>query len=189
MFDPHIAPFNRMVDELSSDDEWMPYVAPLYGGTQARVLSLFRDPGPATQVGTGSGMLCIENRDESAKLHRSLVQESGIDLSELMTWNAYPWYINRAPKAPEIARALPVLHRVIDLCPDLRVVVLHGGSAHQAWRAYRSRFSIAARRLHVIETYHTSRQAFWHKDEAIRASRMQNLRDGYAEAAEWMHRD
>lgn len=188
LYADHIAPFNRMVDELRTADEWMPHVAPLYGGTGARVLSLFRDPGPATQEGAGSGMLCIENRDESAKLHHSLVTDAGIRFDQLMTWNAFPWYINRAPKSPEITRAMPVLNRVIGLCPDLDVVLLHGVSSRQAWRSYRTAYPQSARRLHVIETYHTSRQAFWHPDEAVRTMRMDNLRDSYREAAERISR-
>lgn len=79
IYEPHIEPFNRLVDELRSDDEWMPYVAPVYGGTKARVLAIFRDPGPKTQVGSGSGMLCVENDDPSAERHFNFLREAGIE--------------------------------------------------------------------------------------------------------------
>jgi hypothetical protein len=53
IYAPHVAPINRYVDELCQPDRgWAPYVAPLHGGVNARVLSILRVPGPATQVGT-----------------------------------------------------------------------------------------------------------------------------------------
>jgi hypothetical protein len=50
---PHIAPINRFVDSIRDRGgcRWAPYVAPLHGGVDAQVLSILRDPGPATQDG------------------------------------------------------------------------------------------------------------------------------------------
>ena len=60
---PHIAPINALIDELvdPSGRGWVPYVAPVYGGVDARVLNIHRDPGRKThtQYG-GSGFLCPE---------------------------------------------------------------------------------------------------------------------------------
>ncbi len=57
---PHIAPINALVDDLRGGERgWLPYVAPLYGGVDARMLSVHRDPGPATNdasVGVGSSV-------------------------------------------------------------------------------------------------------------------------------------
>jgi hypothetical protein len=73
--DPHIAPFTDLVDELRTvpGRGWMPYIAPMYGGTGARVLSVFQDPGPRTRDDDGSGMLCCENDDDSAAMHATLL--------------------------------------------------------------------------------------------------------------------
>ena len=61
---PHVAPINALVDELrssSTDKQWMPYVAPLHGGIDARMMNILRDPGPRTHSGmAGSGFLCVE---------------------------------------------------------------------------------------------------------------------------------
>lgn len=43
-YDVHIEPINRLVDTLQAGRGWLPYVAPMYGGTDARLLNLFRDP-------------------------------------------------------------------------------------------------------------------------------------------------
>ena len=51
---PHVAPINALVDELRSsshDKKWMPYVAPLHGGIDARMVNILRDPGPMTHSG------------------------------------------------------------------------------------------------------------------------------------------
>jgi hypothetical protein len=53
---PHIAPINALVDELRNEGRgWAPYIAPLYGGIDARMLSILRDPGPAANSETGNG--------------------------------------------------------------------------------------------------------------------------------------
>ena len=56
----HVRPVNELVDELHDLDGrgWMPHVAPVHGGVEARVLSVLRDPGPKTQDGVGSPGLC-----------------------------------------------------------------------------------------------------------------------------------
>lgn len=184
--DPHIAPFTELVDDLveRSGRGWMPYIAPMYGGTNARVLSIFRDPGPKTQDGTGSGMLCCQNDDPSAELHATLLANAGIPVAELLPWNAYPWYINRKPTGDELDAAAGALKRLIDLAPDLTVVMLHGGDARVGWRRFARQFPTAANHLVTVETYHTSRQAFWHKDPAVRAQRRAKLDADFAHVAD-----
>ena len=177
-YDSHVAPINTLVDELAATAGrgWLPYVAPIYGGVDARVLSVFRDPGPATQVGSGSGMLSIENDDPSAERYATLLAEAGLRASELVPWNAYPWYINRKPSAAELDAGAEVLHRLIALMPRLRVVLLHGGDAQAGWRRFARRFPGTADGVMVVSSYHTSRQAFWHPDPAVRAERLAKLR-------------
>jgi hypothetical protein len=67
-FDTHIEPINLLVDELRiSERGWLPYVAPMYGGVNARLLSVLRDPGPKTRSEDGSGFLSMENDDPTAE--------------------------------------------------------------------------------------------------------------------------
>ena len=184
--EPHIAPFTELVDDLVAGGGrgWMPYIAPMYGGVNARVLSIFRDPGPKTQDGTGSGMLCCQNDDPSAELHATLLAEAGIPVAELLPWNSYPWYINRKPTGEELDVAADALKRLIDLAPDLRIVMLHGGDARTGWRRFARRYPATANGLVTVETYHTSRQAFWHKDPDVRAQRRAKLSADFAHAAD-----
>jgi hypothetical protein len=185
-YDDHIAPINRLVDALrGAGSSWLPYVAPMYGGVHARLLSVLRDPGPMTQASTGSGFLSMENDDDTAATIGGYFADAGINAREVVPWNAYPWYINRAPTAAELEDGVEPLRRLIGLLPRLCVVMLHGGSARDGWsRLARGHPNVlAARGLHVIPTYHTSRQAFWHANPAVREARRAHLRSAFAEAA------
>lgn len=186
-YDDHIAPINRLVDELQVESErgWLPYVAPMYGGVKARLLSVLRDPGPKTRTDQGSGFLSMENDDPSAELIAGYFADAGIDASDVVPWNVYPWYINRDPTALELDAGIEPLNRLIGLLPGLQVVMLHGGTARKGWRRFVRRFPgiVGLRKLCVIETHHTSRQAFWHRDPAVREERKENLRQAFTSAA------
>ena len=95
---PHVEPINRLVGELRTDDEWMPYVAPVMGGIHPRLLVVFRDPGPKTREGQGSGMLSLENDDPSAERLISLLTEASIDVADVMGWNTSPGTSTASPR-------------------------------------------------------------------------------------------
>ena len=81
---PHVAPINALVDELidTAGRGWVPYVSPLYGGVNARLLNVHRDPGPKTDCRQGgSGFLCTENDDASAERFATLLEDAGITVS------------------------------------------------------------------------------------------------------------
>jgi hypothetical protein len=193
LHEPHIAPITDFTDDLVEHGGrgWMPYLAPMYGGVAARVLSIFRDPGPKAHEQGGSGFLCVENDDPSAERYATLLEEAGLPVRELLPWNAYPWYINRKPTTAELDAAAEPLRRLIGLLPRLRVVLLHGGDAQQGWRRFARRYPDVANRrdLAVIKTYHTSRQAFWHPDPTVRNQRLAKLRIDLAHAAALLRKD
>jgi len=186
---PHVAPVNALVDELinPAGRGWVPYVAPLYGGVNSRVLNIHRDPGPKThsQHG-GSGFLCTENDDASAERFATLLDSAGIAVSETLSWNAYPWYINRSPRAAELEAGVEPLRQLLGLLARLRVVMLHGGSARDGWRRLARRHPGLVLRLEVVPTYHTSNQAFIGPPE-VREARMTALREAFARTARILH--
>ena len=95
-YEPHVARINKLVDRLRAEhpERFIPYVAPTYGGENARVLALLQDPGPKTNPENmnGSGMLCIENVDGSAERYKMYLAKYGIDVCDIQAWNAFPWY-------------------------------------------------------------------------------------------------
>jgi hypothetical protein len=175
------------VDRLIGLDDrgWMPYVAPIHGGTKARVLSVLRDPGPKTQEAGGSGFLCVENDDPTAETQAELFKRFRIAASDVLPWNAYPWYINRAPRAAELEAGASVLLELLSLLPVLRVVLLQGRAAAASWRrvARKAPKLVADKELTIVECIHPSRQALWTRDPAVRQQRLEQREAAYARVA------
>ena len=80
-------------------------------------------------------------------------------VSETLSWNAYPWYINRLPRAAELEAGTEPQRQLLGLLPLLRVVMLHGGSARDGWRRLARRHPGLVSRIEVVTTYHTSHRA------------------------------
>jgi hypothetical protein len=131
----------------------------MYGGVNARLLSVLRDPGPKTRSEDGSGFLSMENDDPTAEAICGHFEAAGIPSTDVVPWNVYPWYINRAPSAAELDAGVEPMRRLVQLLPRLRVVMLHGGSARNGWQKFAKSFpGLLPPSLQVIQTYHTSRK-------------------------------
>lgn len=183
---PHIEPINRYVDDLREVGRgFVPYVAPMHGGVDARVLSILRDPGPGTHDNAGSGFLCTENDDGSAELQAQLLDAVGLSPAELLPWNAYPWYINKKPNVAQLDLGVATILHLLDLAPRVTVVFLQGGDAAHAWRRLRRiRPDIEATRgLRVIESLHPSQQALFTPDPVERARRIARREEAFREVA------
>jgi hypothetical protein len=185
---PHVRAINEMVDRLRDQDGrgWMPHVAPWHGGVHARVLSVLRDPGPKAQDGLGSGFLCVENDDPTAELQCRSFIDVGIDARDVTPWNAYPWYINRAPNASERQAGVDPLLRLLQLLPQLKVVLLQGRDAQDTWRRLTKQCpeKIEQRQFQLVRTYHPGRQALWSRDPAVREARAQDRVQAYFRVAD-----
>lgn len=183
VYEPHVEPVNRFVDSLAkvrAEDE-IPYVAPVHGGVQARVLSILRDPGPATRRDLGTGLISVLNPDQTAAKQLELFAHEGIDLNDVTPWNAYPWYINRAPTTTEKVEGARVMRLLLDLLPNLEVVFLQGADAAETWRKLERIDPDVARKrdMLVIKSFHPSQQALWHKDPLERSRRKEARREAY----------
>ena len=183
---PNVAPINALVDELNdpSGRGWVPYVSPDYGGVDARVLNIYRDPGPKThRQHDGSGFLCAENDDASAERFATLLDGAGIPVGETLSWNAYPWYIyDHRPGAAELEAGVEPLRRLLGLLPRLRVAMLHGGSAQDGWKRLGRRHPDLVSRLEILPTFSTANRAFI-GTPAVRAERMAKLKEAFARTA------
>src|SRR5258707_1366647 len=91
---PRIAPITDLVSslrELGRGD--VPYVARIYGGIQARLLTVLTSPGTAARAAPcGTAFLCIENPDPAAANVKSLLEYAGITPIDMVPWNASPWF-------------------------------------------------------------------------------------------------
>ncbi|MFJ5695928.1 hypothetical protein ACIP9X_19025 [Arthrobacter sp. NPDC093125] len=71
----------------------------------------------------GSGMLCVENDDDSAALQCQLLASVDLMPADLTPWNDYPWYRHDQSsglRSPQITEGLNPLARLIDLMPKLK---------------------------------------------------------------------
>jgi hypothetical protein len=191
IYAPHIAPVNRLVDSLiepapPAGRGWMPYVAPLHGGVHARVLSILRDPGPKTRQDGGSGMICVENDDPTAAKMGELFTEAGIAYEDITPWNAYPWYINAAPTGPQVTQGVAPLKSLVELMPNLKVVLLQGGQAQAVWRKLAKghpRF-VASLRIRSVATFHPGNQALQTPNPEVRQQRIDRRKEAMKEVAD-----
>lgn len=191
IYAPHVAPINRLVDSLVEDEwpkgrGWLPHVAPLHGGVNARVLSILRDPGAKTLLDGGSGMLCVENDDATAAKQCELFGDAGIAVSDVTPWNAYPWYINKPPSGPQVTEGLVPLRHVIALMEsNLQVVLLQGGHARSLWRKLMrlDKGFVGLPGVTVVETFHPGNQALQTNDPDERRRRVDRRIQAMAEVA------
>ncbi|UQE73801.1 uracil-DNA glycosylase [Gordonia sp. PP30] len=183
---PHVAPINEYVDNLvKMTGEWLPYVAPTYGGVNARLLSVFQDPGPKTRVEHGTGMLSVENPDPSAARYLNLLGGVDIDVAETQSWNAYPWYLGTTRNGPtdeQLRRGTPVLAGLCRLLPNLDVVLLHGKAAWRAWELLTKANPEIVAGVTAIKTYHTSPKVIAGKPPAERERRERRLAADFEQA-------
>ena len=172
----HVAPLTAFVRRLRSQlgEESVPWFDPTEAGVEARILLLLQSPGPKAAPPQGSGFISPHNNDQSAENMWGIQREVGIDRRrELCTWNVVPWYVPReqALGEAEFSRARPMLSELLGLLPDLRVVVLLGGKAQEAWRRAR-----LGTRLPVLSTWHTSPLAL-NYDRSRRGEIVETLRE------------
>lgn len=162
-YSANVRALNEYVDNLRLQRRAVvPYVAPTYGGVDARLLTLMQDPGPKTDLSNtdGSGMLCVENTDLSAARQKFFLTEAGIDIADIVSWNAYPWP-KPHPQTQETDRqAALTLRDFLALTPHIEVVILNGLVAKRIWRLLDEEIDPrAVEGIKPIPTFHTSERA------------------------------
>lgn len=185
-YEPHVAPFNKYVDDLRRERrEWVPYVAPTFGGVDARVLTLFQHTGPWAQLSgsAADGMISLEHQGNFAARHLAFLTGAGIKPQDVLSWNAYPWACNRRPTTGELMRGAPVIARVVSMMPRLAVVVLHGLVVHDAWQ-FAVNQNPELRRYRVIETYDTGSLVVSGDDSDENERRARKIADDLAAVSE-----
>ena len=161
-FDPHVAPVNALVQEISRTVGGdVPYVDPDCGGVNARVLLLLE--APAGAAAHGSRMLSADNDDGTAANVWRAYQHSELPREWGMHWNAVPWYIGvrgkiAAAKAHDVEEGREWLLRLVDLLPGLSVVLCLGNAARDAVRPERER--LEALGLTLLSAPHPSQRVY-----------------------------
>jgi hypothetical protein len=169
-FAPQVRAINQLCDALMAEKSGstVPYVAPHYGATTARILTLSSNPGPFTGGESTSGFVSRENDHPAAERMSSIFARVGLSDAEVLPWNAYPWNLDQAyPKGlpPHlVVDGLEPLKRVLELHPNVRAVVAHGADAQRSMRLLTTKKRFAefnqARPLRVFEARHPGNRVF-----------------------------
>lgn len=191
-YDRSVRPINEYVDKLRSERRVsIPYVAPTYGGVDARLLTLMQDPGPKTDLANadGSGMICLENVDLSAARQKFFLDEAGIRISEIVSWNAYPWPKPHPQTTRSDREAAEALHGFLMLTPHIQVVILNGTVAKRIWRVLKEIDPARVANISCHPTFHTSERAVnpAQKSGEYIANVHNDLSNKYAAAARQLH--
>lgn len=157
--EPHVAPLTAFVRRLRAarGNDSVPWFDPTEAGAGARVLMLFENPGRRADALHGSGFISADNDDKSAENMWTFLRAAGIDRrSEITAWNIVPWYLGDERRIGDvrprdIEEARPALLELLQLLPELRVVVLFGRKAQLGWRR-----ANPAVRVPILEAPHPS---------------------------------
>lgn len=139
---PHVAARNNLADRIASVEHlpagYVPYVDPDLGGVNARMLVLLDNPSTKAEAGTGSGLQSLDNNDRTARNCREAYVRHGIDRCNLVHWNVVPFPVagakNGGSTPAERSRAARWTREVIDLLPNLEIVLLLGAAARDGWK-------------------------------------------------------
>ncbi len=186
-YDAHVAPLNRWIDERNeaSAPEWLPFISPIHGGVNARIITLLRDPGP--QV-AHSKMLSVRNEDQSASTQLRAVTNAGLSASSYTPWNSYPWYRkvqkDKLTTVEQITGA-PLVLDLMALLPEVRVLILHGDDAAETWwRVSKLDPRVESRHdLTVLRTFHSSASGT-RGTVAEKEAKIAHIEETWARAAE-----
>ena len=162
LYAAHVKPVNKLVDELRVDAErWLPHVAPLHGGTEARLLLLASDPGrgPGTDR-PQDDLLGVEDDDSRAARLGALLRAAAIEVEDTLLWCAVPWYTRHPPTAADLKAGVEPLRRLVYLLERLEVVVLLGPAAERSWRSLTSTHPYDVPAVRVLTTRDTDDAAF-----------------------------
>ncbi|MCR8897187.1 uracil-DNA glycosylase [Gordonia sp. GONU] len=142
IWEPHVAPLNELANRIADAEGlphgYVPYVDPDAGGVRARMLVLLDNPSTKAEAGTGSGLLSLDNNDRTARNCREAYARHNVEWADVVHWNVVPFPVagekNGGSTPSERARAVRWTREVVDLLPNLEIVLLLGAAARDGWK-------------------------------------------------------
>lgn len=164
--EPHIAPLTDFVERVRQERGCggaFPYFDPSDAGVNARCLFVLEAPGPKA---VESGFISRNNPDESAKNFFLINQEAGLVREHTVSCNIVPWFIGvagkiRAATQQDLDEGWPYLLQLLNLLPNLQVIVLVGGKSQRI----RHRLLASGVSIPIMDSPHPSPQFVNRKPE------------------------
>ena len=174
---PHVSSLNAWVtSHNSSANQRMPWFDPGDAGNEAAVMFLLESPGPKADSANGSGIISVDNADQTAKNLWSLRANAGL-VERAIHWNVVPAYLGtderrvKAPSPTQVANGVALLAEVVALLPKLQVVVPMGGPAKRGWGMYCQKHP---NNLVAVPTWHPSGQGLASPGKRVTAQQAVN---------------
>jgi Uracil DNA glycosylase superfamily len=105
-------------------------------GARARVPIVQESPGPGPKGSGAVGVLSPTKCDDpTARNLRTALERAGLDEDDCLFWNAVPWHVERGAVTRHLRLGAGYLAALVDLLPDLAVVVAMGRTAQADRRA------------------------------------------------------
>lgn len=125
---------------------FVPNIAPLDAGVEAKVLLLLETPG---RVPRETRFTSLDNPSATSKNLWALVEESGLQRSSLLLWNLVPWDIGLETEVQQTTGShhefgVRALLKLLSLLPELRAIVFLGAKAQKAMPDVQSSLSALA---------------------------------------------
>lgn len=164
---PHAMQLAAFVNSLRVQfhSHTVPDFDPWDGGTRAKALFLFEKPG---RMAAASGFISRNNDDGTAANTFEFMRRAGIAREKTCMWNVVPfWDGTTHLDAAQLACGAMALSNLMHLLSELRVVVLVGSRAANAWFALKNAGDLPTiRSAHPSPVNRAFRRASW---EAIPA--------------------
>lgn len=158
-----MAPLVELADRIAiargSGRGKVPYPDPIFGGIDAEALVLLQNPFLGDDFGAGgSGLVSLENPELVAHELWCVYDQVGLEPSYVVHWNAVPWFCGVSygalPSTGDRRAAQPYLSPLLELLPNLRVVLLFGHVAEEMWAAHCRVPGAPGRHLGTIRATH-----------------------------------
>lgn len=141
IFEPDVEPLNRWVESLRSRlpaGNEVPWFDPADGGVSARLLWLGDEPEQSDLFTSGgTGFVSMDGPSHRSRNMRAAAMSAGIDRTALVVWNVQPCNLRELRKSGggkgEDVPAVALLQELLDLLPELQVVVLAGRSSWEVF--------------------------------------------------------
>lgn len=167
---PHMAPLSSYVERLRAERPDLRFADfdPSDGGVGADMLFVLEKPGPTTTAEGGSGLVSRDNDNQTAEAIFRFMESAHIARARTALWNAIPGW-NGAIKVTGAERrdGLQTLERLTPLLPNLRTIVLVGGTAHRAAPLFEALGLPVFRSAHPSPQVRAARPDLWRAIPAV----------------------
>lgn len=157
---------NKFLNDLRNKhtEHYFPGFDPNDGGANAEIMLLFEKPGPMTDPRNGgSGLISIDNNDETARSTKLFLNKAGIDRKKIIIWNVISFWNGtiKIKKEDEFAHAVNELTELLKITKKIKTIILVGKSAQNISKKMNLKDYKIIKSMHPSPRNRASRRDAW----------------------------